>query len=147
MPAVAAQGLAPVLRDANELEGERVQQQEQETEMEQEQERVEVAPLKQPYQLDDPKPLVWPLEQLGAAWAGTAAEQTPGAALTQPPKTPFYSLSSLCVKGGGAAGGNAHLLFPDYLPTPTKWSTTKAALSQCDHRARVGARRGAAARG
>ncbi len=52
------------------------QQQEQEMEMEQEQERVEIAPLKQPYERDDPKPLVWPLEQLGAMWAGSDVEHT-----------------------------------------------------------------------
>lgn len=144
-PAVPPQGRPAVVRDANELEGERVQQQEQEQEqeqeqqqqqeqemeMEQEQERVEVAPLKQPYERDDPKPLTWPLEQLGAVWAGTEPEQTPGAALTHTPKTPFYSLSALCVKGGGAAGGNAQLAFPDYMllsqnHLPAKWSTTKA---------------------
>jgi Ca2+-binding EF-hand superfamily protein len=143
-PPVPPQGRPAVVRDANELEGERVQQQEQEQEqeqeqqqqqeqemeMEQEQERVEIAPLKQPYERDDPKPLVWPLEQLGAAWAGSDVEQATGAALTVTPKTPFYALSALCVKGGGAAGGNAQLAFPPYMllsqnHLPAKWSTSK----------------------
>jgi Ca2+-binding EF-hand superfamily protein len=143
-PPAPPQGRPAVVRDANELEGERVQQQEQEQEqeqeqqqqqeqemeMEQEQERVEVAPIKQPYERDDPKPVVWPLEQLGAAWASPPTEQTPGAALTHTPKTPFYSLSALCVKGGTAAGGNAQLAFPPYMllsqnHLPAKWSTSK----------------------